>query len=104
MGSGEERYANFLRRAEAQNKGKVVGFVGFTAEMEHQILAGADILLMPSRYEPCGLPQMYAQRYGTVPVVHATGGLKDSVDQYDPFGNAGTGWKFDRCDGEGVRF
>ena len=51
-------YANFLRRAEAENKGKVCGYVGFTAEMEHKIIAGADILLMPSRYEPCGLPQV----------------------------------------------
>mmetsp|Transcript_12360 Transcript_12360/g.43027 ORF Transcript_12360/g.43027 Transcript_12360/m.43027 type:complete len:104 (+) Transcript_12360:129-440(+) len=47
---------------------------------------------------------MYAQRYGTVPVVHATGGLKDSVQQYDPFQGTGTGWKFDRCDAEGVKF
>jgi len=108
MGSGEERYANFLRRAEAENKGKVVGYVGFTQEMEHKIIAGADILLMPSRYEPCGLPQLYAQRYGTVPVVHATGGLKDSVTQYNPFQDTdtgfGTGWKFDRADAEGLKF
>lgn len=108
MGSGDERYANFLRRAEAENKGKVCGYVGFTAEMEHKIIAGADILLMPSRYEPCGLPQMYAQRYGTIPVVHATGGLKDSVVQYNPFDTSeegvGTGWKFDRADAPGLQF
>lgn len=108
MGQGDENYATFMRNAEAQNKGKVVGFVGFTAEMEHKILAGADILLMPSRYEPCGLPQMYAQRYGTVPVVHATGGLKDSVVQYDPFAKdpagVGTGWQFDTFDAEGLKF
>mmetsp|Transcript_28839 Transcript_28839/g.65344 ORF Transcript_28839/g.65344 Transcript_28839/m.65344 type:complete len:655 (-) Transcript_28839:258-2222(-) len=108
MGSGEERYANFLRRAEAENKGKVVGYVGFTSEWEHKIIAGADILLMPSRYEPCGLPQMYAQRYGTVPVVHATGGLKDSVIQYNPFQDTdtgyGTGWKFERADSAGLQF
>jgi len=108
MGSGEERYANFLRRAENENKGKVAGYVGFTQEMEHKILAGADILLMPSRYEPCGLPQMYAQRYGTVPVVHATGGLKDSVVQYNPFADTdtgfGTGWKFDEADAAGLQW
>jgi len=108
MGSGEEKYANFLRRAEAENKGKVCGYVGFTAEMEHRIIAGADILLMPSRYEPCGLPQMYAQRYGTIPVVHATGGLKDSVIQYNPFDTSedgvGTGWKFDCADAAGLQF
>ena len=88
MGQGEGRYADFLINAERHNKGRVVGYVGFSPDMEHKIIAGADILLMPSRYEPCGLPQMYAQRYGTVPVVHAVGGLKDSVVQYDPFADA----------------
>jgi starch synthase len=110
MGSGEGRYAEFLMRAEAQHKGRVVGYVGFSPEMEHKIIAGADILIMPSKYEPCGLPQMYAQRYGTVPVVHATGGLKDSVVAYNPFANAtngqdgGTGWQFDAPDAGGIRF
>ena len=60
------------------------------------------------RYEPCGLPQMYAQRYGTVPVVHATGGLKDSVIQYNPFDTSeegvGTGWQFDCADAPGLKF
>jgi len=88
MGSGDGKYAQFLMNAERHNKGRVVGYVGFSPDMEHKIIAGADILIMPSRYEPCGLPQMYAQRYGTVPVVHATGGLKDSVVQYDPFADA----------------
>jgi len=88
MGSGDGHYCEFLKNAEAHNKGRVVGYVGFTPEMERKIIAGADILIMPSRYEPCGLPQMYAQRYGTIPVVHATGGLKDSVVQYDPFADA----------------
>jgi len=124
MGSGDSQYAEFLKNAEAGNKGRVVGYVGFSPEMEHKIIAAADILIMPSRYEPCGLPQMYAQRYGTVPVVHATGGLKDSVVQYDPFadvvevqateegGNTtlvetegrGTGWQFDRADAGGLMF
>ena len=104
MGSGDEKYASFLRHAEGNNKGKVAGYVGFTPELEHKILAGADILLMPSRYEPCGLPQMYAQKYGTVPIVHATGGLKDSVEQFCPFENKGTGWKFDRADPEGIKY
>jgi len=108
MGSGDERYSTFLRRAEMQHKGKVCGYVGFKRELEHKIIAGADILLMPSKYEPCGLPQMYAQRYGTVPVVHATGGLRDSVVQYNPFQDTdtgyGTGWKFETADREGVKF
>jgi glycogen synthase len=58
MGSGEGRYVEFLTNAERHNKGRVVGYVGFSPEMEHKIIAGADILLMPSRYEPCGLPQV----------------------------------------------
>ncbi|KAJ1490588.1 hypothetical protein T484DRAFT_1777072 [Baffinella frigidus] len=82
MGSGQAEYADFMRNAENQYKGRVCGYVGFSPEMEHAIIAGADILVMPSRYEPCGLPQMYAQRYGTIPIVHATGGLQDSVDQF----------------------
>jgi starch synthase len=83
MGSGQHEYAEFMRKAEAQYKGRICGYVGFSPEMEHAIIAGADLLVMPSRYEPCGLPQMYAQRYGTIPIVHATGGLQDSVDQFE---------------------
>lgn len=104
MGTGDERYARFLRDAQGNYHGRAASYVGFTPEMEHKILAGADILVMPSRYEPCGLPQLYAQRYGTVPVVHATGGLKDSVEQYDPFSDAGTGWKFDTADAAGLQY
>eukprot|EP00293_Proteomonas_sulcata_P014869 CAMPEP_0184292952 /NCGR_PEP_ID=MMETSP1049-20130417/4590_1 /TAXON_ID=77928 /ORGANISM="Proteomonas sulcata, Strain CCMP704" /LENGTH=361 /DNA_ID=CAMNT_0026600875 /DNA_START=114 /DNA_END=1199 /DNA_ORIENTATION=- len=112
MGSGDGSYCQFLTDAENGNKGRVCGYVGFSPEMEHKIIAGADILIMPSLYEPCGLPQMYAQRYGTVPVVHATGGLKDSVVQYDPFADGnetdtsgvGTGWQFDSADAEGLKF
>ncbi|CAK9050922.1 unnamed protein product [Durusdinium trenchii] len=79
MGKGEDTYASQLSNAENHNKGRVCGYVGFDPKIEHRMLAGCDFLLMPSQYEPCGLPQMYAQAYGTVPVVHETGGLKDSV-------------------------
>jgi starch synthase len=82
MGNGEKQYAEGLTAAERMHPGRVCGYVGFEPEMEHKIMAGCDIFLMPSRYEPCGLPQMCAQLYGTVPIVTATGGLADSVKDH----------------------
>lgn len=70
MGSGDEKYASFLRNAESNNKGRVAGYVGFTPELEHKILAGADILLMPSRYEPCGLPQVPPLAQANLPLLN----------------------------------
>lgn len=79
MGKGEAKYASQIMEAENMNKGRICGYVGFDPKVEHRMMAGCDIILMPSQYEPCGLPQMYAQQYGTLPFVHETGGLKDSV-------------------------
>mmetsp|Transcript_90138 Transcript_90138/g.197420 ORF Transcript_90138/g.197420 Transcript_90138/m.197420 type:complete len:736 (+) Transcript_90138:202-2409(+) len=79
MGNGEKQYADALRWGEQKFPGRVCGYVGFDPTVEHQIMGGCDLFLMPSRYEPCGLPQMYSQRYGTLPIVTATGGLVDSV-------------------------
>jgi starch synthase len=79
MGKGNLDYANQLQNAEGNHRGRICGYVGFDPRVEHQIMAGCDLFLMPSLYEPCGLPQMYAQAYATLPIVHETGGLKDSV-------------------------
>lgn len=79
MGNGEPCYGEMLRWAESSWKGRVCGYYGFKPCLERDIIAGSDFFLMPSRYEPCGIPQMCAMKYGTLPIVHATGGLKDSV-------------------------
>mmetsp|Transcript_104555 Transcript_104555/g.312262 ORF Transcript_104555/g.312262 Transcript_104555/m.312262 type:complete len:765 (-) Transcript_104555:50-2344(-) len=79
MGRGDPGYERQLRGAEAAHPGRVCGYVGFDPAIEHRMMAGCDLLLMPSQYEPCGLPQMYAQQYGTIPVAHQTGGIQDSV-------------------------
>ncbi len=91
LGTGEERYEQFLRNLADAHPDKVAAVVGFDETLAHQIEAGADITLMPSRYEPCGLNQLYSLRYGTVPIVRAVGGLADSVvDATDENLTAGT--------------
>ncbi|RZC84762.1 hypothetical protein C5167_047547 [Papaver somniferum] len=98
LGSGNARMEDWMKATEAAYKDKYRGWVGFNVPISHRITAGADILLMPSRFEPCGLNQLYAMRYGTIPVVHCTGGLRDTVENFDPFANEGsgkgTGWTF----------
>ena len=93
LGSGEARFEEALRQLAWRHPGRVGVRIGFDVELAHRIEAGADLFLMPSRYEPCGLNQMYSLRYGTVPVVRATGGLADTVvDASDPA--RGTGFVF----------
>jgi starch synthase len=100
LGSGASQYEAFFRESEARWPRKVRGWVGFNDGLAHRIEAGADIFLMPSRFEPCGLNQMYSMRYGTLPVVHATGGLADTVETVDPAQDRGTGWAFRRFDAD----
>ncbi|XP_057838449.1 granule-bound starch synthase 2, chloroplastic/amyloplastic, partial [Cryptomeria japonica] len=95
LGAGREDLETMLHSFEVQYRDKFRGWVGFSVRTAHHIIAGADILLMPSRFEPCGLNQLYAMQYGTIPVVHAVGGLKDTVKPYDPLANSGTGWTFE---------
>lgn len=94
LGSGESEYESFFQRLKDSAPTRVAIYRGFNEPLAHQIEAGADIFLMPSLFEPCGLNQMYSMRYGTVPVVRATGGLDDTVEQFDPETGEGTGFKF----------
>ena len=95
LGSGEHEYESFLQALRDAAPRRVGVYKGFNEPLAHQIEAGADIFLMPSLYEPCGLNQMYSMRYGTVPVVRATGGLDDTVEQFNPLTGDGTGFKFE---------
>ncbi|KAG6484524.1 hypothetical protein ZIOFF_053043 [Zingiber officinale] len=97
LGTGRSDLEDMLRKFQAEHGGKVRGWVGFSVKMAHRITAGADVLLMPSRFEPCGLNQLYAMMYGTIPVVHAVGGLRDTVPQFDPLHETGLGWTFERA-------
>ncbi|KAK7271796.1 hypothetical protein RJT34_27996 [Clitoria ternatea] len=94
LGTGRPDLEQMLRQFESQHHDKIRGWVGFSVKMAHRITAGADILLMPSRFEPCGLNQLYAMNYGTIPVVHAVGGLRDTVKPFNPFEESGLGWTF----------
>ncbi|GLJ50083.1 hypothetical protein SUGI_1065240 [Cryptomeria japonica] len=98
LGTGRADLENMLRSFEGQYRDKVRGWVGFSVTTAHRITAGSDILLMPSRFEPCGLNQLYAMRYGTIPIVHAVGGLRDTVKAFDPFSETGLGWTIDRAE------
>jgi starch synthase len=103
LGSGETRYERFFERLQASSGGKLTFYKGFSNELAHLIEAGSDIFLMPSHYEPCGLNQIYSLRYGTVPVVRRTGGLADTVQQYDPATGRGNGFVFERYEALALR-
>ena len=95
LGAGAREYEDFLQRWHDMAPQQVGIYKGYAGEpLAHQIEAGADMFLMPSLYEPCGLNQMYSMRYGTVPIVRATGGLDDTVQEFDPRTGTGTGFKF----------
>lgn len=104
LGAGEERYESFFRELASRHSGRVHFHCGYSEPMAHRIEAAADLFLMPSAFEPCGLNQMYSLRYGTVPVVRATGGLADTVRPFDPATGAGTGIVFEHFDAGGLRW
>ncbi len=97
LGSGEKALEAAFLEAAAKHPSKVGVRIGFDTPLSHQIEAGADLFLMPSRYEPCGLNQMYSLAYGTIPVVRATGGLDDTIVQFDPETGRGNGFKFEEA-------
>jgi len=98
LGTGEPYYENFFRDWAFRHPGSVAALIKYDDALAHKIEAGADIFLMPSRYEPSGLNQMYSLKYGTVPVVRATGGLDDTIEEWDDGAGTGTGFKFDGYD------
>ncbi|MDQ3032650.1 MAG: glycogen synthase GlgA [Myxococcota bacterium] len=102
LGSGEGRYEELFTRLARQFPRKVGFYRGFSEPLAHLIEAGADMFLMPSRYEPCGLNQMYSLAYGTVPIAHSTGGLADTVHTWDPRRAVGNGFAFDHFDASGL--
>lgn len=94
LGTGDEKYENLFRHYAWKYPDKVSANIYFSNEMSHKIYAGCDAFLMPSAFEPCGLSQLISMRYGTLPVVRETGGLKDTVVPYNEFTNEGTGFSF----------
>jgi starch synthase len=102
LGSGDKQYEEMFQRLNKQFPQKIVAKVAFDNAVAHKIEAGADMFLMPSKYEPCGLNQIYSLKYGTVPIVRATGGLDDTIDPWDARTGRGTGFKFSDYTGEAL--
>lgn len=102
LGNGEVEYEDYFHWLQKEFPGRVGFYCGFNNQLAHRVEAGSDLFLMPSRYEPCGLNQMYSLRYGTVPIVRETGGLADSVQQYEYVSGRGTGVIFRDFDAGGL--
>ena len=96
LGTGDAQYEDTFRYYEDKYKGSFCAYIAYNENVAHNIYAGCDALLVPSRFEPCGLTQLISMRYGTVPIVRETGGLKDTVQPYNAFENTGNGFTFDR--------
>ena len=102
LGFGDEKYNNIFKGLSEKYKGHVGARIDFDNVLAHKIEAGSDMFLMPSRYEPCGLNQLYSMKYATVPVVRAVGGLDDTVEDFDPSAKKGNGFKFQEASGEAL--
>jgi starch synthase len=99
IGTGQPEYEGLFQHLAQRHPERVAVKIGYDNATAHKVEAGADMFLMPSRYEPCGLSQIYSLRYGTVPIVRATGGLDDTVQNFDPRTKQGTGFKFEEYNG-----
>jgi starch synthase len=104
LGSGDPNDEAALTRLQARFPDKACYFSGFNEKLAHLIEGGSDFFLMPSLYEPCGLNQMYSQRYGTAPIVRKTGGLADSVEHFVASTGRGTGFVFEHATAQGLRW
>jgi starch synthase len=102
LGNGDKQYEEMFLRLQKQFPQKIAVKVAYDNALAHKIEAGSDMFLMPSRYEPCGLNQIYSLKYGTVPIVRATGGLDDTIEPWDPRTGRGTGFKFSEYNGESL--
>ncbi len=94
LGTGNERFEKFMANAENRYRGKLCAFIGYREDLAHLVYAGGDFFLMPSRYEPCGLSQMVAMRYGCIPIVRETGGLRDTVIPFNRIPDQSDGFSF----------
>ncbi|MFQ5560960.1 MAG: glycogen synthase, partial [Nitrospinota bacterium] len=103
LGMGDEKYKGLFQSLENLHPKKIGVKIDFDVELAHKIEAGADVFVMPSKYEPCGLSQIYSLKYGTIPVVRAIGGLNDTVDEVDETGSVGTGFKFSEYSGDALK-
>ena len=102
LGTGQPEYEKLFKQLAEKFPARVGVKIGFDNALAHKIEAGADMFLMPSHYEPCGLNQIYSLRYGTIPIVRATGGLDDTIQNFDPKTMQGTGFKFEEYTGKGL--
>ncbi len=98
LGTGDARFEDYMRAAEERYRGRLCAYIGYSEELSHLVYAGSDFFLMPSRFEPCGLSQMIAMRYGSLPIVRETGGLKDTVAPYNKYTGEGNGFSFANYD------
>jgi len=102
LGSGDSRYMSFFKELETKHPGRVGAHLNFDRDLPHLVYGGSDAVLIPSKFEPSGLTQMEAMRYGCVPIARRTGGLADTVKDYDPKTNTGTGFTFEAFDAQAL--